>query len=82
VNITGSFAIAALAGLTYPAAYMIWPARASWGLYHFSALGFETFRLVESGDYHAAVANIIGQCCGRLARGICRLNFSGLLTGV
>lgn len=67
VNVTGSFAIGVLAGLGISGkAYNLLCVGLLGGYTTFSSFGFETFRLLENGDYGAALVNIASNVLGSL----------------
>lgn len=79
VNVTGSFAIAFLAGLHVAGGtYDLFCTGVLGGYTTFSTFGYETFRLIESRDYKAAGGNILYNVAGSLIAAYVGLKIAGL----
>ena len=80
VNITGSFFIAVLTGMSLSTDLYAFIGIGILGGYTtFSTFGFETFRLIESRDYRIASVNIIINVAGSLLAAYAGLKLVGLL---
>ena len=80
VNVTGSFLIAVLASLNVSAdAWNLLSIGVLGGYTTFSTFGFETFRLLEDGDFRTAGANVLLNVAGGLLAAYAGFKVVGLL---
>lgn len=80
VNITGSFFIGVLTGMSLSADLFAFIGIGILGGYTtFSTFGFETFRLIESKDYRTACVNILVNVIGSLLAAYAGLKIAGLI---
>ena len=80
VNITGSFFIAVLTGMSLSADLNTFIGIGILGGYTtFSTFGFETFRLIEGKDYRTASVNILANVAGSLLAAYLGLKIAGLI---
>ena len=80
VNITGSFFITLLVAIKVSADWYAFAGIGVLGGYTtFSTFGFETFRMIENGDYLTAIANITANVALSLLAAYAGLKIAGLI---